>query len=75
MPSEKISEHILQRAGVPDLLKLLDSFSASELNSLLLEVQKQTAGKITPPRLLKNYQKNRFSRLSLRWEAARLSDA
>lgn len=52
---------LLKKIGSPDLLKALsDQLSSSELNSLLLEVMKADAAKVSAADLLKAYQQNRF---------------
>lgn len=52
---------ILREIGDPELLCKLLALPKSDLNSLLLELFRGLAGKITPDDVLKAYQKNRFS--------------
>jgi hypothetical protein len=60
MPN-KIIERILQEASSPDLLDTLaNTLNASDLQSLLLEVYRQRAQKLTPRDVLKQYEQNRF---------------
>ncbi|MFN7115418.1 MAG: hypothetical protein ACK4TA_01385 [Saprospiraceae bacterium] len=59
--SSDIVTAILQRIGIPELSEILtERLSASELNSLLLEVFHRKAEKILPAELLQAYQYNRF---------------
>ncbi len=44
---------------------LVDGLSASELQSVLLEVSRERAAKVTPARLLQRWQQDRFVRPSL----------
>jgi hypothetical protein len=55
-----IVNKILARIDQPDLLKILNDLSGSELNSLLLEVFKVRADARTPAEMLKLYRLNRF---------------
>jgi len=55
--------HLAEVSGIPDLLvRLSEKLSASELNSLLLEVFQQKTARTTPAELLRAYQQNRFVR-------------
>jgi hypothetical protein len=57
-----ISSLVAKKTGYPDLLDdLSKKLSASELNTLLLEVFRLRAKKITPPELLRQFEKNRFA--------------
>jgi hypothetical protein len=57
----KMLDSLCRRVGVPELVEILSSrLSASELNSLLLEVFQQKSRDISPAELLKAYQTNRF---------------
>lgn len=59
--ASRIVERILERINRPDLLSILASdLSASELNTLLLEVFRERAKKISPAQLLRQYKENRF---------------
>ncbi|WP_128547386.1 hypothetical protein [Larkinella soli] len=59
--SPEVIEKILKKTGQPDLIGLLtESLSASELNSLLLEVFNRSVSRYSAPELLRNYQLNRF---------------
>lgn len=54
-------KHLAEVSGIPDLLiRLTEKLSASELNSLLLEVFRQKTARTTPAELLRAYQQNRF---------------
>lgn len=54
-------DRILRQIGDPELIdKLIRTLPGSDLNSLLLEINRQMAGTITPQALLKAYQQNRF---------------
>jgi hypothetical protein len=57
----KIGKIIAQRTGHNNLISILaDELSGADLNSLLLEVFARRAQAITPPKLLKQYEQNRF---------------
>jgi hypothetical protein len=57
-----ISQLVTERTGYPNLLDVLcEKLSASELNSLLLELFRIRAKKITPAELLRQFEKNRFA--------------
>ncbi len=56
-----ISKLITEKTGYANLLnELVEKLSGSELNSLLLELFRKRAKKITPTELLKSFEKNRF---------------
>src|SRR5882762_6378714 len=56
-----IIEGIAEKTGIPHIADLLaQRLSGSELNSLLLEVFNKKLLDLTPARLLKLYQTNRF---------------
>ncbi len=57
----KIIDRILDDAGDANLLDKLLALPKSDLNTLLLEVYKLQAEKLTPNGLLKAYQSNRFA--------------
>jgi hypothetical protein len=60
MPNPTI-QSLLNKTGYPDLLeKLNHELSGSELNSLLLEIFRTSAAKISPQELMKAYENNRF---------------
>src|SRR5712671_142448 len=60
MPNPAI-QSLLNKTGYSDLLeKLNHELSGSELNSLLLEVFRTSAAKISPQELMKAYENNRF---------------
>jgi hypothetical protein len=62
---EKLLKRISSRCGVADLVPLLaERLSASDLQSLLLEVFARRAKTTTPSRLLQAYRENRFVRPS-----------
>ncbi len=62
---EKILQRISRQAGVADLAAVLaERLSASDLQSLLLEVFDRRAGTIAAPAVLKAYRENRFVRPS-----------
>lgn len=56
----KITKHILQKIGQPELLEQLSGLSQSDLNSLFLEISKVQTNKFTPANILKSYRSNRF---------------
>lgn len=57
----KIMARILQEAGVPELLEVLaERLSPTDLQSLLLEVYRQRAQRVTPANLMRQYEHNRF---------------
>lgn len=59
--SNPVVTRLLKEVGNPDLLLALSQrLSSSELNSLLLEVLKMNAAKLSPTDLLKTYEQNRF---------------
>lgn len=52
---------ILEKAGVPDLLDILDRrISSSELNSLLLALFDRKTAQLSPADLMRNYEMNRL---------------
>lgn len=54
-------ERILNKAGLPDLLEaLVERLSLPDLQSLLLEVYRQRAQKLTPADVLRQYERSRF---------------
>lgn len=58
---EGLSARLERKAGLPGLVEgLVDRLSGSDLNSLLLEVYRQKAAKITPAELLAQYRSNRL---------------
>lgn len=58
---QSIGKIIAERTGIDNLIDLLaDELSGTELNSLLLEVFSRRAQQLTAPRLLKQYEQNRF---------------
>lgn len=57
-----ISNLVAKKIGYPNLVDDLSAkLSASELNTLLLELFRMRAKKITPAELLKQFEKNRFT--------------
>lgn len=59
---QKFIDSLCRRSGVPDLLSVLtDRLSASELNSLLLEVFRVQTERISPAQLLAAYRQNRLT--------------
>src|SRR5215467_13568796 len=57
-----ISNLVAKKMGYPDLLNdLSEKLSASELNTLLLEVFRIRAKKMRPGELLRQFEKNRFA--------------
>jgi len=52
---------MLEKEGYTYLLNELQKFSGSELNTVLLELFRKRAKKITPAELLKHFEKNRFA--------------
>lgn len=59
--AEKIGHKIAQRTGNDHLIQLLaEQLPGTDYNSLLLEVFARRASQLTPPELLKQYEKNRF---------------
>ncbi|MBV9228377.1 MAG: hypothetical protein JOZ18_03615 [Chloroflexi bacterium] len=58
-------ERLLREAGVPELLDVLvERLGPTDLQSLLLEVYRRRASKITPSQLLERYERDRFVRPS-----------
>ena len=58
---KKITEKLEKKLGISGLVdKLIDNLSGSELNTLLLELFKTRTKQISPPRLLTEYNQNRF---------------
>jgi hypothetical protein len=52
---------ILQRIGQPHLVRMLtEDLTGTELNTLLLDVFRDTSSKLSAPQLLNRYQTNRF---------------
>jgi hypothetical protein len=65
MMSSKIIERIEREAGTPGLVALLaERLSSSDLQSLMLEVYRQRAGRQQPSTVLTDYETNRFVRPS-----------
>jgi len=59
--SDQIIQRILKQAQAPHLLEtLVDRLSATDLQSLLLEVYRQRAAKLAPSDVLRQYEQNRF---------------
>jgi hypothetical protein len=59
--SERILERIVRKLGVPDLLdRLVDDLSPTDLQSLLLEVYRRRAARISVRQLNEQYTANRF---------------
>ena len=56
----KIIERIQRKTDTADLVQLLAALPSSDLNSLLMEVMRQKAERMTPGELLGNYVSNRF---------------
>jgi hypothetical protein len=56
----KITKHILDKIGQPELLEQLSGLSQSELNSLFLEISKAQTNKLMPTDILNSYRSNRF---------------
>src|SRR5690349_1855611 len=57
-----ISDLLAKRMGYSNLfVDLSENLSASELNTLLLELFRTRAKKVTPAELLRQFQKNRFA--------------
>jgi hypothetical protein len=60
MPSH-VTHKLLKRLGHPEVLQLLtEDLSGTELNTLLLDVVREKAQKISGPGLLQQYRLNRF---------------
>jgi hypothetical protein len=51
---------LLEKLGDTDLLNKLKDLPPTELQSLLLEIYRQSASDVTPQQLLKSYETNRF---------------
>lgn len=63
--AEKLLARILRQAGAPDLLEILaDRLTPTDLQSLLLEVYRRRATRVTPAALLAQHEQNRFVRPS-----------
>lgn len=56
-----IAERILKEIGDPDLLRKLSELSPSDFNSMLLELYRTRAERITANDLMKSVQTNRYS--------------
>jgi hypothetical protein len=62
---DKIIERILREANNPDLLDALAyGLNASDLQSLLLEVYRRRAKRLTPRDVLRQFEQNRFVQLA-----------
>ena len=62
----KIIDRILKEVGVPELFNILsEQLNPSDLQSLLLEVYRKRATKISPSFLLQQHLNNRFAKPSL----------
>ena len=78
-----IASRVAKKTGYPSLLDdLSEKLSASELNTLLLELFRLRAKKITPAELLRQFEKNRFAAASFKspfglnvWTAVKLADS
>jgi hypothetical protein len=69
MSGDKVIDRMLERiqreAGVPDLVDVLaERLAPTDLQSLLLEIYRRRAAKITPAQLLDRYEQDRFVRPS-----------
>jgi hypothetical protein len=53
-------DRLLEKVGDTQLLEKLSALPATDLQSLLLEIFRKSAGNITPQQLLKAYETNRF---------------
>jgi hypothetical protein len=79
--SNKIIQRIERRLGIKGLVTLLaEKVSPTDLQSLLLEVYRQRAGRLQPSAVLADYETNRFVRPAaispvslLEWERAAFS--
>ena len=61
--ASKIINRIQEQVGIPNLFNVLsDSLSASDLQSLLMEVYAHRTTQMTPADVFKNYQKDNFVR-------------
>lgn len=60
MANNKITGNIAKRLNIEDIVERLTELPGSAFNSLLLEVFSKRVDKITPARLLQQYQDNRF---------------
>ncbi|MCE7923553.1 MAG: hypothetical protein DYG98_10875 [Haliscomenobacteraceae bacterium CHB4] len=59
--NKNIHDRLSVETGIPNLVQILaGQLSASDLNSLLLEVFSQKTSKTTPAELLRTYRQNRF---------------
>ncbi len=61
---KNVSQKISERTGNAELLNTLENLPGTELNSILLEVFRKKVGQLSPPELLTNFEKNRFSKPS-----------
>ncbi len=62
-PNSRIAERIVRGSQVPDLMELLSgTISPTDFQSLLLEVHRKRAARLSPAAVLKQYQENRFVR-------------
>lgn len=57
---KKIIERIQKETAAPELLQLLTTMPASDLNSLLMEVMRRKTQQLSPGDLLRSYSANRF---------------
>jgi hypothetical protein len=61
----KIVHRIVRESNTPELMEVLtERISMTDLQSLLLEVYKRRAAKMSPAAVLKQYKENRFVRLA-----------
>lgn len=59
---DRLLARIQRAAGVPDLVEVLTGrLAPTDLQSLLLEVYRQLAARVTPARLLERYRQDRFA--------------
>ena len=58
--NNSIINRILTKLGYPQLIERIRQLPPTELQSLLLEINRQAAADITPQQLLKSYETNRF---------------
>ena len=63
-PNNPIINRIERQAATPGLTAILANLSAPDLQSLLLEVYRQQAGRRTPAAILAEHARNRFTRPS-----------
>ena len=66
-----IADRIARDLNIADLVERLGDLPPSELNSLMLEVERRQSARRTPKQVLDAYDRSRFSARAPRWSTSR----